>query len=451
MSLQYPASPPVPQDPARVATDLGAQLVAWLAPFLAPLDAHLDTRLVRTCVLTLQALLLFRHRAQALLLSELGAFLLDPEHAPAGTKRLSNLLRSPKWSADLIATFLWTTARDHVSAWTRAGEPVFAVWDESVLEKPESVAAADFGPVRSSKAARLSRIKPGYFRPPGPPVFVPGLHWLGLLVLGPSGPPTLAAWRWWTSRGPHASDQRTEQAALLRQAARTWRREVIHLFDRGYAGSPWLGRLFGHRLRFVLRWPKRLLLRTRDGQQRPAWQAARGQRSWGQYEYWNARQRNWQRVGVLAVAVRHPDYPGRELWLVVARRGQEPWYLLTNEVVDGAEAAWAVVRAYARRWQIEQTWRYCKSELGSESVRVWDWETRRKLLGLVSLVYGFMLSLLAEELEGFRGWLLRHWGHRTGVRSRETAAPLYRMRAAISRLWLTYRPPPLQLRAQTPG
>jgi hypothetical protein len=31
MSLQYPASPPVPQDPARVATDLGAQLV-WTEP-----------------------------------------------------------------------------------------------------------------------------------------------------------------------------------------------------------------------------------------------------------------------------------------------------------------------------------------------------------------------------------------------------------------------------------
>ena len=35
--------------------------------------------------MTLQALLLFRHRAHGLLLSELGAFLLDPEHAPAGT------------------------------------------------------------------------------------------------------------------------------------------------------------------------------------------------------------------------------------------------------------------------------------------------------------------------------------------------------------------------------
>ena len=50
MSLQYPASPPVAQDPARVAANLGAQLVAWIGPFLSTLDAHLDKRLVRTCV-----------------------------------------------------------------------------------------------------------------------------------------------------------------------------------------------------------------------------------------------------------------------------------------------------------------------------------------------------------------------------------------------------------------
>ena len=45
-------------------------------------------------------------------------------------------------------------------------------------------------PVRSSKAARLKRIKPGYYNPPGgPPVFVPGLQWLTVMVAGMQGPP----------------------------------------------------------------------------------------------------------------------------------------------------------------------------------------------------------------------------------------------------------------------
>jgi hypothetical protein len=71
------------------------------------LDAQLDARLVRTVVGTVSALICWRQRAHGLLLSELGAYLLGPAQAPAGTKRLSNLLRSPKWQAALIARFLW--------------------------------------------------------------------------------------------------------------------------------------------------------------------------------------------------------------------------------------------------------------------------------------------------------------------------------------------------------
>jgi hypothetical protein len=133
------------------------------------------------------------------------------------------------------------------------------------------------------------------------------------------------------------------------------------------------------------------------------------------------------------------------LWLVVARskRGREPWYLLTSDVIRTAEDAWAVVLAYARRWQIEQSWRYNKSELGCESPRVWRWERREKLLLMVTLLYAFLLSLLAEELEALREACLR-WGcHRTGKRSRKVAAPLYRLRAALSRLLGAYPASPI--------
>jgi hypothetical protein len=35
---------------------------------------------------------------------------LEPAHAPAGTKRLSNLLRSPHWSASAVLDYLWQQA-----------------------------------------------------------------------------------------------------------------------------------------------------------------------------------------------------------------------------------------------------------------------------------------------------------------------------------------------------
>lgn len=56
---------------------------------------------------------------------------------------------------------------------------MLAIWDESVLEKAESLQLEGLCAVRSSKARRLKRIKLGFFNPPGGrPIFVPGYHWL---------------------------------------------------------------------------------------------------------------------------------------------------------------------------------------------------------------------------------------------------------------------------------
>src|SRR6266852_4408841 len=115
---------------------------------------------------TVAVILTFRDRVNGLLLSELGGYLDTPDKAPAGTKRLSHLLHCAKWSAELIRQYLWQRATERVTAWKNAGLDALAIWDESVWEKPESIVPEEFGPVRSSKAARLTRIKKGYYTPP---------------------------------------------------------------------------------------------------------------------------------------------------------------------------------------------------------------------------------------------------------------------------------------------
>jgi hypothetical protein len=188
--------------PAAQVSTLAAQrlyrhLATFLAPILRTLDQHLDRRLVSTFLATLIAIVAWRNRAHGLLLSELGAYLLTPEQAPAGTKRLSNLLRSERWTASLLAEWLWQQADMRFQELRRAGEDVLLVWDGSVLEKPETIKNDDLCAVRSSKARRMGRIRPGFFNPPGArPICVPGLNWLGLLMLGRSGAPTVAAMRW---------------------------------------------------------------------------------------------------------------------------------------------------------------------------------------------------------------------------------------------------------------
>jgi hypothetical protein len=432
-----------PRSDRQGAHRLHAQLITFLGPLLRYLDDQIDARLVRTFVATLTAILTFRHRAHGLLLSELGGYILSPDRAPAGTKRLSNLLRSPKWASTLIVQWLWTQASQRVTALTSAGEDALVVWDESVLEKAETLTSDDLCAVRSSKARRLKRIRPGFFNPPGgQPICVPGLEWLGLLVLGRVGPPTVAAMQWWTRRGRRRSTLRTEEYGLLARCVQAWGRQVIHVWDRGFAGGPWLSAALEANVRFVLRWQKGYQLLDGAGEERKAWQIARGKRSWG-YRWLDDPRRGEQRkVGVLALPVTHPEH-ARPIWLVVARpgNGQEPWYLITADPIRTEAAAWQVVFAYARRWQIELTWRYSKSELAMESPRVWAWERRLRLLLLVTLAYAFLLALLDTALDALRQWLLRQWCHRTGRRLKAVAMPLYRLRAALSRLWLAIKPP----------
>lgn len=93
-----------------------------------------------------------------------------------------------------------------------------------------------------------------------------------------------------------------------------------------------------------------------------------------------------------------------------------------------------MVHAYARRWQIEQSFRFSKSELAMESCRLWFWENKLKLLHIVTLVYAFLLSLLEVQLEEKIKELLRQGCHRTGKRCREASTPLYRIRLALSNL-----------------
>jgi len=90
----------------RLANQLAQQCFQFLGPLLVQLDQQLDLRLVRTLANTITALIRHRNRSLALLLSELGAYLTSPKHAPAGTKRLGNLLHSNRWKAQAIDDYL---------------------------------------------------------------------------------------------------------------------------------------------------------------------------------------------------------------------------------------------------------------------------------------------------------------------------------------------------------
>ena len=107
-------------------------------------------------------------------------------------------------------------------------------------------------------------------------------------------------------------------------------------------------------------------------------------------------------------------------------------------MVNTAEDAWKVVMAYARRWQIEMAFRNLKSELAIESVRVYDWEARLKLLGMLTLAYAFLMDLMRKPGRTARDWLIDDACHRRGEHLRHVEIPFPRLRIALSKLWLAY-------------
>jgi len=333
------------------------------------------------------------------------------------------------------------------------------LWDESVVEKPESLKSEGLSPVRSSHAKRLTHIKPGYYRPPGAPIFVPGINWIAALLIGRSGPPTVAAMRWWGTRKVTPTENavisdgesepewlstgRREAGKLLTCFRRDYGLGVVHVFDRGYAGAPWLSTLGDEGVRFIVRWPNNYKLFAPNGLHMAAWKVFRGKRFQYFREIRDARRKSTFKAGLKVSPVTHPAYGDGNwpLWLVVSSQGdgRKPLYLLTNEPIKNETDGWDIVMSYMRRWQIEMAFRFQKSELALESPRLWTWERRRKLLLLATLAYSFLLELLSLPQIWTRT-LLRQWFHRTGKRCRETPAPLYRIRAALA-AYLIHGPP----------
>jgi hypothetical protein len=57
------------------------------------------------------------------------------------------------------------------------------------------------------------------------------------------------------------------ETGLLDACVKAWGRRLLHIFDRGFAGSPWIGICLDRAIRFLLRWPKDYKLRDAEAQQ----------------------------------------------------------------------------------------------------------------------------------------------------------------------------------------
>ena len=110
----------------------------YLSSLQINLDKVIDKRLSRTFYDVFMVIIMFRNSKMGLLLSELGGYVCGFAHAPAGTKRISNLLRSKKWESSIIDEFLFEKAKRRIRELSDRGLRPLLLWDDSRIEKPES-------------------------------------------------------------------------------------------------------------------------------------------------------------------------------------------------------------------------------------------------------------------------------------------------------------------------
>ena len=445
MRVQYDTLQKNEQDPQRASQELAQLLEAYLSPLLLVLDRLLDKRLVRTFVQCCVAILRFRNMKQGLLLSELGSYLEGyqglSESAPAGTKRISNLLRSLKWSVSSIDHHLLNEAQKEVEKLKEQGKRILCIWDGSILEKPESQKLEGICPVLSSKAKRLSRSRKGllFNKPAGIPIRVMGMQWTAALITGLEGIPKIALMSWWTTKGDYGVKLREQEEALVRICVRKWGSLLTHVFDRGYASGPWIEMLGELRVKFVIRWVKKHKFFDSKGNEKKLWEIARGKKYRAHKQIFDTATGEKMPCDLWWGQVWHARY-AEPLYVLKIRMRKDIGYLITNEPIKNEIQAWDIFFTYKRRWQIETSFRYGKCELAMESPRLWFFENRLKLLSIVTIVYSFLLYLLSPLFKDLVEMTLRLKCHRTGKRCREVLAPLYRFRWAISRLWSDHRP-----------
>lgn len=405
----------------------------FLRPVLDALDAQVDKRLVRTFYDVFVSIVRFRNRSFGLVLSELGAYVMSPQQACAGTKRVSNLLRSKKWTHGLIDDFMLTRAQQRLAALQSDEQRVLLLWDDSVVEKPESWYSEGLCSVASSRAKRLTKVKPGFYNPPKHRICVPGYEWSAVLMTTLQAVPSLVAMRWWTTRGKFITDRKSQFLQLYKRLRQQLGTSVVHVLDRGYASSSLLERFINDNQQFIVRWVTTYTLRDADGKRLKPADFARRQSEQAIKVIYDAPRQCYRRVALAYHTVFLPDYPGHALTLVLVSPKQasgERMFLLTNCPIPSKLAAWKIFFAYLRRWNIEQTFRFTKSELAVESPRLWFFENRLKLFAIVALVYEFLLQFWRNWMPLARVWI-NTWCPRTDKRQLDAQLPLYRLRIAL--------------------
>lgn len=162
------------------------------------------------------------------------------------------------------------------------------------------------------------------------------------------------------------------------------------LFDRGFDNWRFFAFLRDLKLKFLIRVNSSRIVELPDGRSMSLGRLAGSLPSLARFVWGRRRQGRGYVIDVAWAEFAIPQN-GQKLWLIVARGfGRHPLLLVTNRPVGPESCAVRLVRAYLKRWGVEEAGRLVKQAFDLENLRVLSWAGLVKLTWLAIWTYGLV-------------------------------------------------------------
>ncbi len=307
----------------------------------------------------------------SVLLTEVGRKLPPTGTLHAVEKRLSRQLGSQRWDeAALLERYVAWVARQI---------------------KPDTVLALDTSDIRKAYAEKMACL--GQVHDGSTGEIVTGYWLLSVEAHQGAGHRQGVYLSAWSAQAEEFESENREILKAVELVERFAPRRALWVIDSGGDRSR-LHRAFKQLgVRYLVR-VKRERVVCWHGQRHKI-MAVAGEALWcGSFRFAHRTKRGrWRRVRV-RYGFERLEWQQEPYSLVVAEGiSDERLVLWTSEVVTTAGAAEQIVRAYLRRWAVEDANRVLKQEFGLERIRVTDWLRVRRLVLLVGVAYGFVCAM----------------------------------------------------------
>jgi hypothetical protein len=306
----------------------------------------------------------------SILLSEVARKLkaLKPITFHALHKGLCRNLKSKRWSALPVEQGYLKKVAKHLAANT------FVAVDLGDITKPR---ARKMPGLRTVRDGSTKTLKKGWWLVEIEAIFGKGNHlplWLELFSV---------------SRKGYKS-----QRFLIQQAIATLVQHLgllgTWLFDRGFDNWEFFAFLRGLKLKFLIRVNSNRTVNIPDGRSTSMGKLAGSLPAQARF-VWGRKRQGCGYVIEVAWAEFSIPQNDQKLWLLVARGfGRHPMLLVTNRPVDQELCAVKLVRAYLKRWGVEEAGRLVKQVFDLENLRVLSWAGLVKLVWLAMWAYGLL-------------------------------------------------------------